>query len=176
MWVIICLMAGDDAEQNKFSAKDFKDVPPEYSPFNPNLDEDFPVDQLFTPENAAIATSTEMEASGWVSLFRMSPARNNEAETMMGDFVRAALNAGQWVDIQIRPDEPMVKDAEVAPGVTADFSAHQFEFQKGGRIMEEKGLIKTVQDDDGHNWARPTAELIKFIWERTQNLSPRAEK
>lgn len=64
--------------------KDLRSVPTEYLPFNPLLDQAYPVDALLTKENATRALSQEMTGMGWVALFSNSPAKNAEAEIMMG--------------------------------------------------------------------------------------------
>lgn len=50
-----------------------------------------------------------------------------------------------------------------------------FEFGRGGKKLEEKGLVEKVIDDDGGEWIKPTKQLIEFIWERTRQYSPRKE-
>lgn len=155
---------------------DLQSVPSEYSPFNPLLDQAFPVDALFTKENAARALSQEMTGMGWVSLFSNSPAKNAEAEIMMGDVIKAALQAGQWVDIAVREDEPLGGNVEPTPELSVDFSNVMFQFGRGGKIMEDKRFVeKVIDDDDGGEWIKPTNKLVAFIWERTKQFSPRRE-
>jgi len=49
------------------------------------------------------------------------------------------------------------------------------EFERGGKILQDKGLMKLVVDDDGGQRLKPLEPLIQFIWERTKQFSPRRE-
>lgn len=75
----------------------------------------------------------------------------------------------------MREDEPLGGTVEPTPELSVDFSKIMFEFGRGGKKLEEKGLVEKVIDDDGGEWIKPTKQLIEFIWERTRQYSPRKE-
>ncbi len=147
------------------------DIQPEYTPFHPELDQRFPIDQMLSDENMQDVTAGKVQNLSWISFFRNSPANNSEAEVLMGQFVVAAARAGQWVDMPLRSDEAMGGEVDTPIG-KVDFSNIKLEFIRGGQILVDKELAKKVTDDDGREWFAPTEKLLEFVSERLQPFGP----
>jgi hypothetical protein len=142
-----------------------------YSPFHGELDEKYPIGKMLAPDNMADVSDGAISPMKWVSIFNSSPARNSEAEMLMGQFVIAAARAGQWVDIPHREDEALAT-ITLPNGDILDFSNVKLEFTRAGEILIDKGLAKSVIDDDGKEWYAPTGTLLDFITERLKPYGP----
>jgi hypothetical protein len=142
-----------------------------YSPFHGELDEKYPINKMLAPDNMADVSDGAIPLMKWVSIFNSSPARNSEAEMLMGQFVIAAARAGQWIDIPHREDEAL-NTITLPNGDVLDFSHVKLEFTRAGEIMVDKGLAKSTTDDDGKEWYAPTDTLLDFIAERLKPYGP----
>jgi hypothetical protein len=111
-----------------------------------SLNEKVPVDQLLTPENAEDAK--HMTGMGWVSIFRESPAKNAEAEVLIGRFVGEAVTKGRWVDIPL---------------------------QGAADKLEEIGFVERVAGPKGEEMLRPTGTMVAFIQERLAPFGPKKQ-
>lgn len=142
-----------------------------YSPFHGELDEKYPIDKMLSPENMADVSDGAVSPMKWISIFNSSPARNGEAEMLIGQFVIAAARAGQWVDIPHKEDEAL-KTITLPNGDILDFSHVKLEFTRAGKILIDKGLAESTTDDDGKEWYAPTSTLLDFIAERLKLYGP----
>ncbi|MBI2103526.1 hypothetical protein HYT59_00820 [Candidatus Woesebacteria bacterium] len=173
---------------NEFSMDDLRSLGPigEYSPFNPLLDEKYPINALVSKRvqeeilniiQKISQTDSEKEhfLAGmtrsyhpWV-VFGSSPAAKAESESLMGNILDAAIMAGQWVNIPMRSDEePCLYNTE--QGVF-DFNPYRKEWGKGADRLVEVGLAEKVLDDDGGPWLRPTEKMLEFFDERFTKYS-----
>lgn len=139
-----------------------------YSPFNPQLDRQFPVSSLMLhDEDKESIVKGEIEPLEWISFFRNSPARNSEAEILMGRIFTEAVRAGQWMDIP----EPQ-EDQNIGPisfereGVNITVGPFPLEFRRAAQLLYEHGLAQRVTDEQGRNYLRPTEQLMRFFGQR----------
>lgn len=151
------------------------DLQPEYSPFHPELDQKFPIDQMLSEENMKDVSSGKVQNLNWVSFFRNSPAQNSEAEILMGQFVVAASRAGQWVDMPLKSDEPIGGEVDTPLG-KINFGNVTLEFTRGGQILVDNEFAKKVTDDDGRQWFAPTEKLLEFVSVRLQPFGPQTNE
>lgn len=135
---------------------------PEYSPFHNELDEKYPIGNITSDENLRDIAAGKVSQFQWVRAFSNSPAKNTEAESIMGEIVTHSVYAGQWVDIPVVVNEDF-KPVELPDGTKIEFPQSTWDFTKGAEILVEKGLAKIVIDDDGGEMISPTEEMIKFI-------------
>lgn len=71
----------------------------EYSPFQPELDKKFPIEDLkFNADDRSAIVGGEVSQLTWMGIFKRSPAKNSEAEILMGKVLTDSMRAGQWVD------------------------------------------------------------------------------
>src|SRR5438105_2528066 len=119
----------------------------EYSPFHPDLDKKYPVDEMVNPESKKQIIDGEVERLAWVSVFRNSPAGKMESEALIGHFVEAAVKAGQWIDVHLSENQRY--GIVESPWEPIDFSAFKLEFGKGTQKLCDIGFTEKVLDDDG---------------------------
>lgn len=175
------LMGKDDKldknEEDGFSIDDIKEGANDkkYSPFHPELDEKYPIDDLLSAKNRELIVSGQMTPMGWVVVFSNSPTKNSEAEVLMGQIVTAAVSAGQWVDIPVRGDEKLGEKIELPDGTKVDFSNVKLEYTKAGEILAENEMVDQVLDDDGGKWLAPKEKLLEFLRERLKPYGPKEE-
>lgn len=138
---------------------------PEYSAFNPEIDKKYPIDKMLSSENI-IDASKGLTSMDWVSILRGSPAKNAEAEIMMGQFITLAARAGQWVDMPPIPDKDI---HSVSIGnIEVDMRGVKFDFKEGEIILKKIGFIKTIIDDDGRKMIKPQIPMMEYFKERIQ--------
>ena len=138
---------------------------PEYSPFNPKLDNKYPVSKLeIDKKDKDIMTDGKPD---WLSVFGDSPAQNMEAEFLIGFIVTNALHAGQWVDIPEPTEdvelESFVARTSIGPVIIEGI---RHEYRRGVNKLEGAGLIVRVQDSEGRRFVSPTEKLAQFVGER----------
>lgn len=138
---------------------------PEYSAFNPEIDKKYPIDKMLSPENI-IDAAKGLTPMDWVSILRESPAKNAEAEIMMGQFITLAARAGQWVDMPPIPDKDM-QSVHVG-NIEVDMSGVRSDFKEGERILNNIGFIITTVDDDGRKMIKPQTPMMEYFKERIQ--------
>ena len=143
-----------------------------YSPFHPDLDKEFPIDDMFTPENMELVVGGKITPSGWVVNLSGSPTKNSESEMIMGQIVTAAARAGQWIDVPLKSDEPLRK-VYFPDGTEVDFSGVMLEFRRGTTLLIVHHLAEIREDDEGRQWLSPTKELCRFIAELLKPFGPK---
>jgi len=138
-----------------------------YNPFNPELDQQYPLDKIIPQELKDIMEQPNIERV-WVSLLNNSPLGNWEAERTIGTYIEISTEAGQWLDIPIFEDEELeVDDLENEDeDAVAEFSGETLRFQNAANLLIEKGYMKKVLDDDGTEWLKPQKKLMEFIKSR----------
>lgn len=144
---------------------------PEYSPFNPELDKKYSLDGFLSDGDKELTLSGKMNPLAWASAFRSSPMGKMESEALLGNFLIAAERAGQWVDVPLVSNRQMGEEVKVGEDVSVDFSGIVFDYERGGKLLEEHGFAKKVVDDDGAEWMKPLEPMVAFIKERVGKKS-----
>ena len=138
---------------------------PEYSPFHPEIDEKYPIDKITSQENLQDISDGKVGRLHWVRAFNNSPAKNAEAEAIMGQVVTHSVRAGQWVDIPVVANED-IEPIELPDGTTVEFPGAKWDFEKGSEILKERGLANLVQDDDGKSMISPVEKMAELVASR----------
>jgi hypothetical protein len=146
----------------------------EYSPFHPEIDQQFPVQNLFSLENEQAIVRGQVSDMMWVSIFRNSPLNNSESEMIIGMFTTAAIRAGQWTDIALQNDVQMQMSGtlpvEESPVIEIGFT---LEFNKATQKMIDQGFAVIREEGNGKRWLAPTPKLIAFVTERLKPYGPK---
>lgn len=140
----------------------------EYSPFQPELDQQFPVADInFDPESKDLITQGQVQPMAWVRVFRSSPAQNMEAEILMGRIITEAMRAGQWVDMP-EPEDEKIRDVTFADpqGNKITIGGIPLEFIRGADTLVKTGLAERVRDEGRRSFIRPTEKFAQFVGQR----------
>lgn len=139
---------------------------PEHCPFQPELDQRYPIGSLrLDPDSIRLITTGRISPFRWVSIFRNSPARNTEAEILIGRVLTEAVRAGQWIDIPaLEADETTEPTTFTLPtGGRLTIGPITYQYRRATDILCGIGFTQRMVDGAGRHYLRPTEQLVEFI-------------
>lgn len=141
---------------------------PDYSPFQPELDETYPVTRLrISRENKGKIILGDFTPEDWARLLSYSPKRKMGEALALGDMVTAALRAGQWVHV---PESGIgviqVEKHDFHAGLTVKSCESSPEARRGVQNLLCNGYIERDKDNKGVAQVRLTTKSMQLLNER----------
>ncbi|MFH0864062.1 MAG: hypothetical protein V1858_03170 [Candidatus Gottesmanbacteria bacterium] len=180
----------DDRGFEQFpGSKNSEDIDEKYSPFNPELDQKYPIKKVIPGRARYEILKDPYIDKLVVDSLSSSPANNFEAEQLMAAIVIASLKAQpeqRWINIPMRPDEQLggfdinissgddhislplrlrnsINDKSKKRKIQAD---QTLEYQEAAEILQRLGYVEITVNDDEQEMIKPKGPLIEFLKER----------